>query len=71
MHPAVFLSLPDLRCSLLLLVTWVFTPVTTEITSLDTENIDEILSVVSVRCCIQFLRKLPMSLRKNFQMKIK
>jgi hypothetical protein len=25
-------------------VTWVFTPVTTEITSLDTENIDEILS---------------------------
>nr|KAF6433332.1 endoplasmic reticulum protein 44 [Molossus molossus] len=43
MNPAVFLSLPDLRCSLLLLVTWVFTPVTTEITSLDTENIDDIL----------------------------
>ncbi|XP_055127655.2 endoplasmic reticulum resident protein 44 isoform X2 [Symphalangus syndactylus] len=48
MHPAVFLSLPDLRCSLLLLVTWVFTPVTTEITSLDTENIDEILNNADV-----------------------
>uniref|UniRef100_A0A5F9DGH4 Endoplasmic reticulum resident protein 44 n=1 Tax=Oryctolagus cuniculus TaxID=9986 RepID=A0A5F9DGH4_RABIT len=48
MNPAVFISLPDLRCSLLLLVTWVFTPVTTEITSLDTENIDEILNNADV-----------------------
>eukprot|EP00071_Canis_lupus_P047174 XP_022280731.1 endoplasmic reticulum resident protein 44 [Canis lupus familiaris] len=48
MNPAVFLSLPDLRCSLLLLVTWVFTPVTTEITSLDTENIDDILNNADV-----------------------
>ncbi|XP_048639068.1 endoplasmic reticulum resident protein 44 [Marmota marmota marmota] len=61
MNPAVFLSLPDVRCSLLLLVTWVFTPVTTEITSLDTENIDEILNnadVALVNFYADWLRKL-------------
>nr|KAF6484251.1 endoplasmic reticulum protein 44 [Rousettus aegyptiacus] len=61
MNPAVFLSLPDLRCSLLLLVTWIFTPVTTEITSLDTENIDDILSkyfdIFKVHFSIVYIQK--------------
>ncbi|EDL02341.1 thioredoxin domain containing 4 (endoplasmic reticulum), partial [Mus musculus] len=48
MNPAVFLSLADLRCSLLLLVTSIFTPITAEIASLDSENIDEILNNADV-----------------------
>ncbi|XP_072460682.1 endoplasmic reticulum resident protein 44 isoform X1 [Notamacropus eugenii] len=48
MKAAIFLPSPDLRCSLLLLITWIFTPITAEIASLDSGNIDEILNNADV-----------------------
>ncbi|XP_064909028.1 endoplasmic reticulum resident protein 44 isoform X1 [Columba livia] len=48
MRPAIFPLLPDPGCLLVLLVSWLFSPTRSEITSLDSGNIDDILNNADV-----------------------
>ncbi|XP_077666993.1 endoplasmic reticulum resident protein 44 isoform X1 [Eretmochelys imbricata] len=48
MRPAIFLPPPDPGCVLLILVSWLLNPARSEITSLDSGNIDDILNNADV-----------------------
>uniref|UniRef100_A0A8C4KD75 Endoplasmic reticulum protein 44 n=1 Tax=Dromaius novaehollandiae TaxID=8790 RepID=A0A8C4KD75_DRONO len=48
MRPAIFLLLPEPGCVFLLLVSWLVSPTRSEITSLDSGNIDDILNNADV-----------------------